>query len=84
MLDVICNKDHTERNFCKAINSNIIATSVTGPAASVHGLMLSVFYRFNMGFATFLNSPVLNTMSSLNATYSLVTPPYLRPVMNLI
>ena len=33
MFHVICNKEQSERNFCKATNI-IIATRVTGPADS--------------------------------------------------
>ncbi len=66
MLHVIWNNDHSEKNFCKVTNSIIIiATSVTGPTASVHGLMLSIYYSFNMRFAAFLNSLVLPATSSL-------------------
>ena len=85
MLHVICNNDHSERNFYKVTNSVIIiATSVTGPTASVHGLMLSIYYSFNMRFVAFLNLLVLPSTSSLTATYSLVIPPYLTPVVNFI
>ena len=85
MLHLICNKDLLERNFYKVTNSIlIIFTSVTGPTASVHGLMLSIYYSFNMRFAAFLNPLVLPATFTLTATYSLVIPPYLTPVVNFI
>ena len=85
MLHVIFNNDHSERNFCKVIYSIIIiATGVTGPAASVTGVMLSIYCSFITRFAAFQNSLVLPVMFSLTAIYRLVIPSYLTPVVNFI
>jgi hypothetical protein len=48
------------------------------------GLILLTYYSFNRSFQPFLKVLVLPAMSSLTATYGLVSSPYLTPVVNFI
>ena len=72
---------HVIWNFCSDKQYCYYCYQCDWPTASVHDLVLPNYYSFSVRFVVFLNPLVLPATSSLTATYSLVIPPYLTPVV---